>query len=79
MIGVDGGDPLLIDQPHHHPRLVGVIHRVVDRDHVRMDEAAGDWLKALPAGAQGRLTAWAFDAEEGKAYRLGGFHIARRR
>jgi len=26
----------------------------------------------LPAGAGGRLTAWAFDAEEGKAYRLCG-------
>jgi len=42
-----------------------------------MDEAAGDWLKALPAdarqaGERGRLTAWAFDAEEGKAYRLCG-------
>ncbi|HEX6182994.1 MAG TPA: hypothetical protein VFZ44_03715 [Pyrinomonadaceae bacterium] len=42
-----------------------------------MDEAAGAWLKALPAaarqaGERERLTAWAFDAETGKAYRLCG-------
>jgi hypothetical protein len=35
------------------------------------------WAEAFPAtrppaGAQGRLTAWAFDAVEGKAYRLCG-------
>ncbi len=37
----------------------------------------GGWAEAfpsarLPAGAQGRLTVWAFDAEAGKAYRLCG-------
>jgi len=33
---------------------------------------------ALPDGPV-KITAWAFDAGEGKAYRLGGFHVARRR
>jgi hypothetical protein len=42
-----------------------------------MDEAAGDWLKGFPTaapppGAGDRLTAWAFDAEAGTAYRLCG-------
>ncbi len=40
-------------------------------------EAGDDWaeiftLAALPAVSGGRLTAWAFDAEAGKAYRLCG-------
>jgi hypothetical protein len=38
-------------------------------------EAAGDWLKALPPSellSGGRLTAWAFDAEAGRAYKLCG-------
>lgn len=34
--------------------------------------------EALPASPQLEITAWAFDAEEGKAYRLCGTHVAGR-
>ena len=41
------------------------------------------WRARVPAGALPggpmKITAWAFDAEEGKAYKLGGSHVARRR